>query len=81
MRMIVLAASAAGLALTGCSERTQENAEEFAESAAADAAANTEQVLSEGAEVASTAADSLDKQAAEAEADVQDEPVAEAQAD
>ena len=81
MRTFTLAVLAAGLTLAGCSERTQDNAEEMVESAAADAAANTEQVLEEGAEVAGTAAENLDQEAAEAEADVQDEPVAEAQAD
>ena len=81
MRTFTLAVLAAGLTLAGCSERTLDNAEEMVESAAADAAANTEQVLEEGAEAAGTAAENLDQEAAEAEADVQDEPVAEAQAD
>ena len=81
MRMIILAASAAALALAGCSESTQDSAEEMVESAAADAAANTEKVLSEGAEAVGDAADNLDRGAAEAEADAQDEPVDEAQAD
>jgi hypothetical protein len=79
--MIVAAAAAAGLALAGCSEQTQDSAEELAESAAADAAANTEEVLSEGAQAVGDAAESLDREAAETEADAQDEPVADAQAD
>jgi len=53
----------------------------LAESAAADAAANTEEVLSEGAQAVGDAAESLDREAAEVEADAQDEPVADAQAD
>lgn len=82
MRMILAAAAAlAATALAGCSERTQDNAEEMVESAAADAAANTEKVLSQGAEAAGNAAEDLDREAAEAEADVQDEPVAEAATD
>lgn len=81
MRMIVIAAATAGLALAGCSEQTQDSAEEFAESAAADAAANTEEVLSEGAAVAGNAAESLDREVAETEAEAHNESVAGAQAD
>jgi hypothetical protein len=81
MRIFTLVMLTAGLALAGCSEGTQESAEKMAESAVADAAANTEQVLQEGAEAAGKAAENLEREAAEAETDVQDEPVTEAQAD
>lgn len=81
MRTIFGTVAVASLVLAGCSERTEDSAEEMVESAAADAAANTEQVLEEGAEAIGSAAEDLDREAAEAEADVQDEPVADAQAD
>ena len=81
MRKLTLAAIAAGIALAGCSERTQDSAQEMVESAAADAAANTEQVLQDGAEAAGQAAEDLDREVAETEANIQNEPVQEAQVD
>ena len=81
MRSILAAAGAAGLMLAGCSEQTQQSAEETVESAAADTAANTEQVLSEARDAVGGLADDLDRETAEAEADVQNESTAEAQVD
>jgi hypothetical protein len=61
MRIVVVtAAIAAGLALAGCSEQTQQSAEEAAKSAAADAASNTSEVLDQGAEALGKAADKVD---------------------
>ena len=60
MRIVTAAALAAGLALAGCSEQTQDSASEAAKSAAADAASNTSEVLDKGAEAVGNAADKLD---------------------
>jgi hypothetical protein len=60
MRIIIAAAFAAGLVLAGCSEQTQDSAEQAAKSAAADAASNTSQVLDQGAEALGNAADKVD---------------------
>ncbi|ANU07682.1 hypothetical protein [Paraurantiacibacter namhicola] len=57
------------LALAACSEKTQDSAEEMVESAAADTAANAEQVLSDGAEAAGNAADNLQAEVQETEAE------------
>ena len=69
MRTLPLIGLAVALAASACSEKTQNNAEEMVESAAADAAANTEQVLSEGAEAAGNAAENLSQEVQETEAE------------
>lgn len=69
MRTLPLIGIAAAFALSACSEETQNNAEEMVESAAADTAANAEEVLSEGAEAAGNAADNLAQEVQETEAE------------
>jgi hypothetical protein len=56
------------LALTACSEQTEQNAEEALTSAAADTAANVEGLLEDGAAAAGNAAADLDREVAEDQA-------------
>ena len=65
MRIVMAVILAGGMALAGCSDQTQQNAEEAAKSAASDVASNTSEVLSEGAtavdKAVDKATDKLDK--------------------
>ena len=83
MRKIILAAAAAGAALTlaACSEGTQDAAEETVEGAAADTEANADAMGAAVEGATEEAAAEADAAAAEVEADVQDETTTEAQAD
>ncbi|QNE05822.1 hypothetical protein [Croceicoccus marinus] len=90
MRKIILAAVAAGaaLSLVACSEGTEENAEATMDSMAADADANMDAVEATAEDAAAeaematdSAMEATDEAAAEVEADVQDETVTEAQVD
>ena len=81
MRAIFAAAAAAGLAIAGCSEQTQESAGEMVESAADDVATNTERAVAEAERTLDNLGDELGSGAAEAEAEVQGETVPEARTD
>jgi hypothetical protein len=60
MRIVMAAVIAGGLALAGCSQETQDSAQQAAKSAAEDAASNTSEVLDKGAEALGEAADKVD---------------------
>lgn len=81
MRAILVAATAAGLALAGCSEQTQESAGEMVESAADDVAANTERAIAEAERTIDNIGDEVGSGTAQTEAEVQGETPAEARRD
>ena len=69
---LLLALAAASLGLAACSEQTQEDAEAFAEGAAADTAANAEVVGEKLEEATVVAADKVSEGAADLRDDVAD---------
>ncbi|WP_126172546.1 hypothetical protein [Altericroceibacterium xinjiangense] len=75
MRTILLAISAGGLLLAGCSESTETTAEQTVDSAATDTAANTEFVVDETSEAISEAEARLDHGATQRDGGSDTDPV------
>ncbi|GAB5349077.1 hypothetical protein [Alteriqipengyuania sp. 357] len=74
---VLLALGTTSLALMGCSEQTQQDAETFAEGAAADTAANAEVVQEKVEDAAIVAADKVSEGAANVRDDMADDEASE----